>query len=464
MRTLYSFILLLIISSCTTDELINNPDEKSSSDEPVGLNIYEVIADSSELVNLRSNNDIDITQLEISEEPWLSNNEIDIYDFSTHIIYLKPGINKSFNSDFLITYYLITANNEKCYIAVYWPPYLCSLPSNPVLSWGFYPEDIVSISEFWYSPDSENDIRNDIRVKNALIETGKYHGGLKCELQNIIISGDKVKYTYELKNEDSDNLYVLDPDKMGDGLFHYYTNGVYFKNDENIIYPGNDDVIHPDSYDSWEKEWFTLIEAGKTITRTVEKGNYENIPNGKYNCTFRFPAVNNINRDERYLADGRIWLGEIVAEMNDFEVNTKDLKTSDVSFIGCKSDLKSLSIIPDTTSDKSCIFYEYNDNKLVIKHINAGFNCCPEGLEVEVNMNNNLIEIIESEEDGLCDCLCLFDVNATISPLSIGKYIIKLVEPYLNDGDTELIFEIDLTIQTSGSYCVEREFYPWGIY
>ena len=126
---------------------------------------------------------------------------------------------------------------------------------------------------------------------------------------------------------------------------------------------------------------------------------------------------------------------------------------------GCKSFEKAA---PETPSDQDCIEYEYDGTgTLLLKHVNAGFNCCPV-------MNNNIfiegdtIIVMEVETEGLCDCICLFDLDYEVINLPPGIYMIKVIEPYLWEGDDPLEFEINLTEAVSGSFCVNRTYGPWG--
>jgi hypothetical protein len=115
----------------------------------------------------------------------------------------------------------------------------------------------------------------------------------------------------------------------------------------------------------------------------------------------------------------------------------------------------------ESPQNLDCIEYNYDgEDILLLTHINAGFNCCPE-LTADITISDNIITIEEIELSGDCDCLCLFDVFYEISDLSPGEYIITVDEPYLQDDEEKLEFTIDLLSPISGSYCVERFHYPW---
>lgn len=111
----------------------------------------------------------------------------------------------------------------------------------------------------------------------------------------------------------------------------------------------------------------------------------------------------------------------------------------------------------------SCIHYLYDDvnHKVIMTHINSGFNCCPGGLYCKVSTYNDTIIIKEFENEQGCDCNCLFDLDIELSGIDQKSYIMKFIEPYA-EGQEELIFEMDLTVNIEGEYCVTRKGYPWG--
>ena len=111
----------------------------------------------------------------------------------------------------------------------------------------------------------------------------------------------------------------------------------------------------------------------------------------------------------------------------------------------------------------SCIHYLYDEvnHKVIMTHINSGFNCCPGGLYCKVSTNNDTIIIKEFENEQGCDCNCLFDLDIELKGIDQNKYQVRFVEPYA-EGQEQLIFEMDLTSGNEGEYCVVRKGYPWG--
>jgi hypothetical protein len=129
---------------------------------------------------------------------------------------------------------------------------------------------------------------------------------------------------------------------------------------------------------------------------------------------------------------------------------------------GCKN-FKSGGLKFTEADTFSCVHYLYDDvtNKLIMNHINAGFNCCPEKISCEVSENNDTITIREKEKEQGCDCNCLFDLDIELNGVVQAKYIVNFIEPYA-EGQEQLIFEMDLTSGNEGEYCVTRKGYPWG--
>ncbi len=121
---------------------------------------------------------------------------------------------------------------------------------------------------------------------------------------------------------------------------------------------------------------------------------------------------------------------------------------------------------PSAPPDQDCLEWVYDGiSVLQIRHVNEGLNCCPVILaDITVQGNEIAIEEIDSLYNGGCVCLCLFDVDYEIVNLAPGEYFITVVEPYVPPSQEPLEFIVDLRTSPSGSYCIYRDFYPWGIY
>jgi hypothetical protein len=115
--------------------------------------------------------------------------------------------------------------------------------------------------------------------------------------------------------------------------------------------------------------------------------------------------------------------------------------------------------VPDTLD---CLQWQYDGQSLLqLRHVNAGFNCCPE-LAFDIQVEDNTITIEEIEILGGCHCLCLFDLDFEISNLPPGIYTFRVTEPYAQPDDEPLTFMVDFVSSPSGMHCVPRDHYPWG--
>ncbi len=139
-----------------------------------------------------------------------------------------------------------------------------------------------------------------------------------------------------------------------------------------------------------------------------------------------------------------------------------DEQTSDPEGMLIKHDsCKSFDEGRVSEKNEACIIYRYYDGVLYMWHTNAGFNCCPGDITADIDIHKNIITIAAVEKEAGCRCNCLFDLEYEIKNITPGKYRIIIIEQYLNEGDKEFDFEIDIEQKTSDEYCLPRHGYPW---
>lgn len=106
-----------------------------------------------------------------------------------------------------------------------------------------------------------------------------------------------------------------------------------------------------------------------------------------------------------------------------------------------------------------CIYYNYDGSgNLEMSHINAIFNCCPDddlGLTGDVTVSATSIAVVESDNGGMCNCMCPYDLYYDISNLPSGNYTVSF-----NSFDETA--ELDLTGAIEGVVCVDRLNEPFG--
>ena len=125
---------------------------------------------------------------------------------------------------------------------------------------------------------------------------------------------------------------------------------------------------------------------------------------------------------------------------------------------------KSAHTDDETPDTLSCVYFNFDkkNEKLTLSHKNAAFNCCPGELSTTFSLSGDTLIIEEAEETSGCNCNCLFDLDMKIEGIISKTYVIKFVEPYIGDHPV-IIFDIDLTSEQQGSFCLTRKFYPYGL-
>jgi len=128
--------------------------------------------------------------------------------------------------------------------------------------------------------------------------------------------------------------------------------------------------------------------------------------------------------------------------------------------------------VVQTPRDLDCLKWEYDGGGfLSVTHANACFNCGPE-IEATISVGpaplgshgiRGTIRIEEHEISGSYDCICLFDVDYTLSELPVGSYWVEVLEEqrYLHPDEEPLEFEMTLIGAGADSFCVQRLYYPW---
>ena len=246
----------------------------------------------------------------------VSASDIDYYD-ARHIIFLKndiPCLGKAFGDESMSVY----VSEVEIYKCTFHSLLSSSLPTGAFIYCdpSFYANDIIYIN-FMQMLDLNGkpqfpDPRSDKRIIAALKNKGLYHEGLRCEIQSVNYSNGKLVLSVELSNPDSFDYYYLDPDKMGFGLFHYFTNGpCFWNNSYTESFTHHETVIHPEPWNLWESEWLSLIKSGERKNISITYQHFDNIPAGNYKMYFSFPGLNKLSKKERELGTGRIWIGDI---------------------------------------------------------------------------------------------------------------------------------------------------------
>ena len=173
-RSVKLYIVIYVISLLLFHCGIKNPVDGDYNE--LGFNIYLLKDESIKLQNI-SMEDISPGMLEI--KPWLSGDDIDFYDYSSHMLYLNKSM--TFDWDEIAALnnrpFVVTAGGEICYIGYFHAGYSSWLPegNTPMIELpSHFPSDQLHIMCSFHSTEEINDIRNDERVRKWLLTSGKY--------------------------------------------------------------------------------------------------------------------------------------------------------------------------------------------------------------------------------------------------------------------------------------------------
>lgn len=286
----------------------------------ISLLLFTLVLNSCEIIE--NNPSIELPDgfcMVFADSVILSHEQIDYYDYSAHMVYLKniSHIIQDYESG---AEFKVYADREEIYTGLIHPSYSSTLPMSPVIHsmpirYGDYVISIDQIQVVDTSGIPGTDVRNDARIVQALQKYGQFHEGLECEIDTIYHTEENnhVTVRLELKNNDSYSYYYLDPDKMGEGLFHYFTNGlVLWDFGEMSFYENQMEHIQPDPWDSWEPEWLSLLQSGETRLLTFSYDSFDVLSSGTYRAYFNFPGLSyQVGFNEVSQENGRIWLGTI---------------------------------------------------------------------------------------------------------------------------------------------------------
>ncbi len=253
-------------------------------------------------------------RIAFSDGQVIDQNEIGFYDFSTSLIYLMPAVSFTFSQN--SGTFDVFANNQKVYSGVLLTGYSSYFPVNTSLiitKASFFGDNVIHMDFSWLNGTTKLDPRKDSRIMDAMKKNDQYRAGMSCEIATLTKNTlGKITLQLQLKNNDSEDLYYLDPGKTGTELFHYFTNGLSLRDASGQNFNSNIQALQPSPWDGWKKEWLSLIKGNETKIVTLMYDHFDSIPAGNYTATFRYPALAfQVKKGDLYQNGTRIWLGRI---------------------------------------------------------------------------------------------------------------------------------------------------------
>lgn len=237
--------------------------------------------------------------------------DLELYDSSTHIFYLKTN-HPEFKND-NSSGFSILANGEEIYKGVFWPMLSSSLPSGPYISSSSLMPDYTIRIEHMTIDNKPKDPRNDPRIISALKDHNLLHSGLSVYFNSLNIIGTQLTFKFTVTNQDVSDLLILDVDKTGPDLFHYFTNGLSLRKlTHEQVFSSQITPMTPSPWDSWSTSWLSELKAGDSRQFTINYSINSPINPGDYKASFEFPGLTHrVTRDQLFQDNTRIWIGDI---------------------------------------------------------------------------------------------------------------------------------------------------------
>jgi hypothetical protein len=275
------------------------------------LSLYLISCESERDTNLSDPEFI----LEFSDSTSITENDLLFYDSSTYLLFLK----RDFNFNLSISGFKVLVDNDTIYQGIIYPCKLSTPPSSQffISDCFLYGYDIIEIGCYGES----NDLRNDLRIISALKNSNLLLNGITCHIDSIKVNSfedySEVICVITIKNNDNINYYILDPEKMGELDFNYFTGGLSFKNIETGVKSFLRWSIPNPDWDNITINDFSIITGDSEITYTFKSSDYHKMDEGIYIARFRFCGTKHkISEFELNQKNGRIWVGDSESSMD----------------------------------------------------------------------------------------------------------------------------------------------------
>ncbi len=312
LKALSLFVLtwMLYCSSSTGPDVFPGDTNGNVTSLKSGLYLLK-----NQRINADNLNEINLKKVELDSKPFISFDDIDFYEYSTHYIFLKDKLAETLAGNGYDPVYIknrpfvFIAGNHRIYLGA-----LFAHNSN-------YPYLDSNCEYVYISNDNSgsDDVRNDEKIKNALVNADKYESGLLLHLEAVDINPNSghpvVTYKFKLTNGCSKPVLIPDPGRMGE-YFHKINNGIELSSygyGTDYTSAGVSQHIRSGDLIYWKPEWYTKLECGKENTYELIQKGYPNIQTGYYYSIFKFSGPVGLYENEKIIDGARVWTGSLIS-------------------------------------------------------------------------------------------------------------------------------------------------------
>jgi len=235
--------------------------------------------------------------------------DIELYDTSTHIIYFKNEYAEFKNLE--NGSFTFLDNGDPIYTGSLWPGYSSLGPTSPfIMTPPMYGNYALRIG---YWSFDKPDIRNNSRIIQLLSQNNLLHSGLAISASSVEITETQLIFRFTISNQDQSDLFIIDLNKTGPNLFHYFTNGLYIYDlANNEVFSSTIQHQVPDPWNGWKMDWLSELKSGNSKEFTINYPLNNPPPAGEYYARFEFPGFGHqVTKDQLYQGNIRIWLGDV---------------------------------------------------------------------------------------------------------------------------------------------------------
>lgn len=235
--------------------------------------------------------------------------DIQLYDTSTHILYLKKEHTEL--SEIMNGSFSFLDEGATIYEGNVVAGYSSFRPNGPfIMSPSMYGDYALKIEN---GRLDKPDVRNDSKMINLLNKHDLLHSGLAITSSSTEITGTQLTFKFSITNYDQSDLLILDNVKTGPNLFHYFTNGLYiYDSDHNEVFSSTIQHLAPDPWNSFKTDWLSELKSGDSKEYIINYTINNQIMPGEYNIRFSFPGLAyQVAKDQLFQGSSRIWLGGI---------------------------------------------------------------------------------------------------------------------------------------------------------
>lgn len=235
--------------------------------------------------------------------------DIQLYDTSTHILYLKKEHTEL--SEIMNGSFSFLDEGATIYEGNVVAGYSSFRPNGPfIMSPSMYGDYALKIEN---GRLDKPDVRNDSKMISLLNKHDLLHSGLAITSSSTEITGTQLTFKFSITNQDQSDLLILDIVKTGPNLFHYFTNGLsMYDSDHNEVFSSTIQHLAPDPWNSFKTDWLSELKSGDSKEYIINYTINNQIMPGEYNIRFSFPGLAyQVAKDQLFQGSSRIWLGGI---------------------------------------------------------------------------------------------------------------------------------------------------------